>query len=169
MREDISWSDIKTKSPPKRRKRKSSKKKKIKGGYVYLFERISLRSLASILTGQREIKIGITEREDVKDRLKEVDRAIVGKVIKIHHQWYENPLKEEKRLHDIFESEKFRPKAVRPGGGQSEWFRMSKSEFRQLRREFSISRGWYAATLLYGSAIIILYVVYLILRVWLTQ
>lgn len=158
--EDVSWSDIKPKPPPGRR----CKKKKPKGGYVYLFERISLRSFRSIFTGQREIKIGITERQAWR-RLREVDRAVIGKVIKIHQQWYPDPRAVEKRLHDMFENEKFRPKAVRGGGGLSEWFRMNRREFRQLKRELDVSSAMDAV--LIGLLIIFIYFVFLILKVWL--
>lgn len=164
MREDISWSSVRTSAPPKR---KRGKKRKPKGGYVYLFERISFRSLRAIFTGQREIKIGITHRRDVGERLKEVDRAVVGKVIKIHEQWYDNPKKEESRLHEMFENDKFRPKAVRDGGGLSEWFLMNRAEFRKLKRQFNVSRGWYVNAQVYGLLLILIYVLYLILRAWL--
>lgn len=78
--------------------------------------------------------------------------------------YYDNPRKIEKRLHDKFKTSNFRPSTNGLGGGVTEWFLIDRSEFKDLKRELGVVRGWFNWSIWVGVILILVYFFYLYIK-----
>lgn len=125
--------------------------------YVYIMERTTNRSLWARITFQKEIKIGIAKKP--QKRRQQVDSAIKGKIRLILQKEFDNARVMESKLHEKFKDSRFKIKGG-PGGGCTEWFYLSASEYQKLVR---LIRGWWLPSpYLIGILIIWAFYIYLI-------
>lgn len=108
------------------------KKKKPITRYVYLMERVTEREWSSILRGLREIKIGVAK--DSSERQKQVDRGIKGRIVLRDEFKVDVATRVESELHKKYSHCKFKPKGAIKGAGGSEFFKLSNSEIKQIKR-----------------------------------
>lgn len=95
--------------------------------YLYILERVSERSLWARITGQREVKIGITT--NLKARQKSVNKSTKGKVVLSYSIPFRNAYRIERRLHRLFSDSNFRMRRKgNRSNGEIEWFYMNSLE-----------------------------------------
>lgn len=94
-----------------------------RAGYVYLMERTKGKSWYATLTGQSEVKIGLST-SPVR-RLAQVNESLSGKTVIIAQVKTPNMRKTETFFHDLFSDSRFRQKKAGRGAGRTEWFYMT--------------------------------------------
>ena len=119
-----------TKSLP--RTRRKSYKRKPARRYVYLMERTTGRTLLTVVTLRREIKIGVAH--DLDQRLEQVANGIPGTIVLIYWKQLDRATTIEAELHRRFSRHNFRPKGARYGAGRSEFFRLTNAQIREAKR-----------------------------------
>lgn len=117
---------------------KTKKRKSTRSGYVYLMERTSNRKPWTVLTGQREIKIGIAKKPT--DRQKDVDRGIPGRVVLLEQYKIRDVFAVESYLHRLYRSRNLKIRA-KPGSGGTEFFRLNGWQLYQVRRKLRKESG----------------------------
>ena len=100
--------------------------------YVYLMERVTKRGLGSILTGRREIKIGVGVRP--KTRRTQVDRGIPGKIVLLYQKKVNSASRVETELHRTFKKHNFVVRGAKQGAGGTEFFRLTNSQIQQAKK-----------------------------------
>lgn len=110
-------------------------------GYVYLMERIKGKSLYAKVTGQAEVKIGLSRRP--KSRLEQVNESLKGKTVLVQVIKVPNMRRTEKFLHSMFSDSRFTQKRAGKGAGKTEWFFVTWAEFVALLFWFFWLRAWY--------------------------
>lgn len=91
--------------------------------YVYKMRRLTGRTWWTKVTGQSEIKIGISTKPEQREEW--VDKTTHGKVRLVWQRQYANAYRVEQRLHAIFRDRNFH---IRGASGGTEWFRMTAWE-----------------------------------------
>lgn len=111
----------------KRKKRRRPLKR-----YVYLMERKTNRTWKTIFTGKREIKIGVSK--NTQQRHQTVDNGIPGRVVILEEYIVNRASTVEAELHRKYKSDNFTVKNAKRGAGSTEFFRLTDSEIREIKR-----------------------------------
>lgn len=112
-----------------------------RAGYVYLMERTKGRGWYGALTGQSEVKIGLSVRP--ARRLEEVNESLSGRTVIIAQVSTPNMKRTESFLHDLFADSRFRQKKAGRGAGRTEWFYMTWAELATALLWFKWLNVWY--------------------------
>lgn len=112
-----------------------------RGGYVYLMQRVKGRNLYAKLSGQAEVKIGLSVRP--LRRLEEVNESLSGQTVIIAQVKTPNMKKTERFLHDLFSDSRFRQKKAGRGAGRTEWFYMTWAEMATAQMWYGWLNVWY--------------------------
>lgn len=127
-------------------KRRSTRKKRPTNSsirtydFLYLLERTTKKTFRSIIFGELEIKIGITNKS-AKERKEEIDLDMPGNVVLI--TWIFIPEKAQ-----IFEAillkkwnRRLNPRNTGPSAGRTEWRRVTWLEYIFVLIDFSVIRN----------------------------
>jgi len=136
----------------KKKRRTKRKKRRPMRRSVYLMERKTNRTWRSILTGKREIKIGIAKNSE--ERHQSVDNGIPGRVVIIAEYRVDRASSIEAQLHRKYKSDNFTVKNAKRGAGSTEFFRLTNSEVRDIKRFLRKKSGQQAE----GSVIVWIFI-----------
>lgn len=110
----------------KKKRRRSSGRRKAKKRMVYLMERVTGREADTVARGLREIKIGVANVTD--ERNKQVDRGIPGDVKILAEFLFDDATRIESALHRLFLDWKFVPKGAKKGAGGQEFHKLTDEQ-----------------------------------------
>lgn len=99
---------------------------------VYLMERKTNRTWQTILAGKREVKIGIAKNSE--ERHQAVNNGIPGRVVIIAEYRVDRASSIEAQLHRKYKSKNIAIKNAKRGAGSTEFFRLSNSDIREIKR-----------------------------------
>lgn len=99
---------------------------------IYLLERITKRRFSSVLSGKREIKIGIAKK--YKDRHQTVDAGTPGEVIILAEYTIDKASTVEAFLHRKYNAANFTVKGAKKNAGGSEWFQVTNRELKEIKK-----------------------------------
>ena len=100
--------------------------------YVYVMERTTSRTWRTLMSGRREVKIGVAV--DSHRRKNEVDRDLPGRVRLVDEYLCNDANAVEAALHDRYSGNRFTPKNAGRASGRTEWFRLTTFQVSHLRR-----------------------------------
>lgn len=95
-------------------------------------ERTTRRSWKTLLTGKREVKVGVAV--DSQRRHSEVNSAMPGRVRLIDEYLCDDANAVESAVHDRYKAHRFTPKDAGRSAGRTEWFRLNDMQVSAVRR-----------------------------------
>lgn len=135
---------------------------------VYLMERKTRKTLRSIITFKREIKIGISN--DAQVRRDQVNSGIKGNIVLIVSYRINEASKVEAELHKKYKDANFTIRNAKKGAGGTEFFRLSTREVTEIKKELAKKAGIKdKKNSNIQIVIILIFVLYLLLRIYLTK
>lgn len=108
--------------------------------FLYLLERTTNKTFRSILFGELEIKIGITNKS-AKERKEEIDLDMPGNVVL--HTWIFIPQKAQVYEAKLLKkwNRRLNPRNTGPSAGRTEWRRVTWLEYLFVLADFAAIRN----------------------------
>lgn len=100
---------------------------------IYLMERDPsvLRWFLAFFFKVRQIKIGVAKNS--RQREKQVDSGIKGKVVFLTEYEVEAATRTESHIHKIYKADSFKPRVNKRGSGETEFFKLSNSQIQEIK------------------------------------